>query len=182
MGARFGAISAGGTPALQQVIINLSMAETITWLWLIVGLALIATELFLPGFVVVFLGIAAILVACFRWMGLLSGLVESFTVWFITSMVLLIGLRHFAMKWFPSETSYQMTDEDVEAIGTIVEVIDTVGNSDQKGRIRFAGTSWPAVTREGSISAGTKAKLLYRDNLVWTVEPYHQLESAKETE
>ena len=134
------------------------------------------TELFLPGLIVVFFGLAAVIVACLQWLGLFPGLTESFTVWIVTSLVLLLALRHFMRKWLPSESSVQMTDEDVEAAGMIVEITEP-------GRIRFGGTSWPAVTKEGlPISACKTARLLYRDNLVWVVEPYQELEETKEKE
>lgn len=158
------------------------MAETITWIWLIAGIVLIATELFLPGLVVSFLGGAAIIVAVLRWFGLIPGLMESFTVWFVTSIVLLLGLRHFVLKWVPSESSFDLTDEDVDAVGSVVDVVETVSDSNQQGRIRFAGTTWPAVTREGTLLAGQKARLLYRDNLVWVVEAHQELSSAIEKE
>jgi membrane protein implicated in regulation of membrane protease activity len=154
------------------------MVETITWLWLIAGILLIATELFLPGLVVCFLGAAAIIVAALRWFGLIPGLLESFTVWFVTSIVLLLGLRHFLLKWIPSESSYDLTDEDVIAVGSIVEVVETVSDSNKQGRIRFAGTTWPAITRGETLLAGQKAKLLYRDNLVWVVESHQELSSS----
>jgi membrane protein implicated in regulation of membrane protease activity len=139
---------------------------------LIGGALLIVTELFIPGLVVCFIGLAAMLVAGFRWLGLLTGTVDSFTVWFITSIILLVGLRHFLLKWIPSERTYQMTDEDLDAVGSIVEVVEPVSSSNQLGRVRFGGTTWPAVVKEGTISKGKKAKLVLRDNLVWTVEAY----------
>jgi membrane protein implicated in regulation of membrane protease activity len=158
-------------------------ADTITWIWFVGGLFLITTELFLPGLVVSFLGVAAILVAVFRWFGLLTGLLPSFTVWFVTSIILLISLRHFVLKWLPAETSFQVTDEDVDAAGRIVEVVKQINSGNDQGRIRYGGTTWPAISKEGVIPPGRKARLLYRDNLVWTVELYLELEeSSKETE
>ena len=155
------------------------MVDTITWVWLIAGIVLIATELFLPGLVVCFLGAAAIIVAALRWFGLIPGLMESFTVWFVTSIVLLLGLRHFLLKWIPSESTYDLTDEDVDAVGSIVDVVETVSDSNQQGRIRFAGTTWPAIARQGTLLAGQKAKLLYRDNLVWVVDSHQELSSSE---
>jgi inner membrane protein len=146
--------------------------DMITWVWLIAGVLLIVTELFIPGLVVCFLGVGAILVAGFRWLGLLTGTVDSFTAWFIISIVLLVGLRHLLLKWLPSERSYQMTDEDLEAVGSIVEVVEPISSSDQNGRVRFGGTTWPAIAKEGTISKGKKVKLILRDNLVWRVEAY----------
>ncbi len=146
--------------------------DLITWIWLIAGILLIVTELFIPGLVVCFLGLGAILVAGLRWLGFLTGMVDSLTVWFITSIILLVGLRHFLLKYLPSERSFQMTDEDLEAVGSIVEVVAPVNSSDQRGRVRFGGTTWPAVSKTGIIPSGKRAKLIMRDNLVWTVEPY----------
>lgn len=156
--------------------------ETITWVWFIAGVLLIGTELFLPGLVVSFLGLAAIFVAILRWFGLVSGTIASFTVWFVSSIVFLLGLRHLVLKWLPAETSFQMTDEDVEAVGKIVEVVKEVGSGNDHGRIRFGGTTWPAVTKEGVIMAGKKARILYRDNLVWIVEPHIELEKSSSDE
>src|SRR5918996_6223761 len=158
------------------------MMDTVTWIWLVAGILLIATELFLPGLVVCFLGLAAIIVAGLRWLGLFPGVMESFTVWFFTSIVLLLGLRHFVLRWIPSESTYSYTDEDVMALGSIVEVVQTVSDSNQQGRIRFAGTTWPATSREGTLLPGQKAKLLYRDNLVWVVESHSELPTPTETE
>ena len=47
--------------------------DTLTWIWLIGGFVLIGLELFLPGLISAFFGIAAILVALLRWTGLISG-------------------------------------------------------------------------------------------------------------
>jgi membrane protein implicated in regulation of membrane protease activity len=148
------------------------MIDLITWVWLIAGILLVVTELFIPGLVVCFIGLAAMLVAGLRWLGLLTGMVDSFTVWFLSSIVFLVGLRHLMLKWLPSERTYQMTDEDLEAVGSVVEVVEPVSRTDQKGRVRFGGTTWPATSKEGTISKGKKAKLILRDNLVWTVEAY----------
>jgi membrane protein implicated in regulation of membrane protease activity len=157
------------------------MADIITWIWLIAGLLLIATELFIPGLVVCFLGLGAIIVAGLRWLGLITGIIPSFTVWFVTSIVSLLSLRHFLLRWVPSESTYTSSDEDLDAVGSIVEVVQTVSELEQ-GRIRYAGTTWPATTRHGTLLPGQKARLLYRDNLVWVVESHQELSSAeKET-
>jgi membrane protein implicated in regulation of membrane protease activity len=153
--------------------------ETITWVWFIAGIALIAAELFMPGLVVSFLGLAAMIIAGLRWLGLFQGIIESFTAWFVISIILLITVRQLALKWLPSERTFQMTDEDVEAIGTVVDVVNSISTTGTDGRIRFGGTTWPAVSKEGIIPAGAKAKLIYRDNVMWVVEPYLELEEPK---
>jgi len=152
--------------------------EAITWIWLIAGVGLFASELFIPGLITGFFGLGAISVAALRWLGIVSGVTESFVAWFGISIVLLVTLRQVALKWFPSERSFVITDEDVAAVGTIVDVIQEIHPSESGGRIRFSGTTWPAVSKEGVLLAGTKARLLYRDNLVWVVEPYSEFGNA----
>lgn len=154
-------------------------SDMITWVWFFSGIALIAVELFIPHLITCFLGLAALIVAGLRWVGILQGWPECLIVWFITSVVLLVTLRQFALRWLPSERSFQTTNEDIEAIGTVVEVVREISSSDQNGRVRFGGTSWPAITREGVIPSGRKAKLVMRDNLVWIVEPYSEIEEPK---
>lgn len=144
--------------------------DAITWLWCLGGVALIAAELFAPHFFSGFLGVAAILVALLRWAGLFTGLIPSFVIWFVLSMALIVTLRQFAIKKLHSESIVQMTDEDVEAHGEIVEVVARISSENNLGRIRYRGTTWPAVCREGVIESGQKVRLLYRDNLNWIVE------------
>ena len=52
-----------------------------------------------------------------------------------------------------------------------MKVLELVASGNSDGRIRHRGSSWPATCLEGSIPEGKKARLLYRDNLVWFVEP-----------
>ena len=154
--------------------------DTITWIWFGAGALLMLTEFLIPGLVVVFLGLGAILVALGRWLHLLEGEISSFTAWFIISLVLVISLRQFLTRFVPAETSYQSPEEDLNAYGTVVEVLEVVDDQNKDGRIRFQGSSWPATCLKGSIAGGNKARLLYRDNVVWVVEPADDSDSLLE--
>lgn len=146
-------------------------SETITWIWLAVGAALMLSEFLVPGLIAVFLGAGAVLVALGRWLNLLEGAMSSLTAWFILSLALIIVLRQFLARFIPAEITIQSTEEDLDAQGTLVEVLELVVSENSDGRIRHHGSSWPATCLEGSIPKGKKARLLYRDNLVWVVEP-----------
>lgn len=111
-----------------------------------------------------------------RWLGIISDPVTSLSIWLLTSIALLIAIRPFFMKYFGGESSYKLADEDVEAMDQIVEVIEPVNAHDNSGRIRFQGISWKAQTLEGELDAGSKAKIKYRDNVTWIVEPVDELE------
>jgi membrane protein implicated in regulation of membrane protease activity len=124
-----------------------------------------------PGLVVVFLGLAAVLVGFGRWLGVWDSAMGSLTAWFVLSIVMLVVLRSLVARWLPGDVTVQPTDEDTEALGSIVEVVAEVNATDQRGRIRFQGSSWPAISLKGTLPAGQKVRLLARDNLAWVVEP-----------
>ena len=62
-------------------------------------------ELLVPGLVVVFLGLGAMLVALGRWLNLLAGEISSFTAWFIISLALVAGVMLLRSAEVPSLAS-----------------------------------------------------------------------------
>jgi membrane protein implicated in regulation of membrane protease activity len=155
-------------------------ADVITLIWIAVGLLFIAIELFVPGLVVVFMGLGALAVALLRWIGVVEGLPASFITWLISSVVMVVSLRGTLRKWFPPEESHKVDDEDVRGFGQLVEVLEDIVPADDDsdkpaGRVRFEGTSWPAATTEGVIKKGQRARLVYRQDLAWIVEPVGEL-------
>ena len=57
-------------------------------LWLIAGIAMMLLELVIPGGIVVFLGLSAVLVSLLLFTGIIDGWAQAFTVWFIGSLAL----------------------------------------------------------------------------------------------
>ena len=149
--------------------------DAFTVAWLIGGTALMLAEIVIPGGVVVFLGMGAVLVGLARVLGLLAEWTSAFTAWFVLSLALLIALRGLVNKILPGETSYQSPDEDLAAFGAVVDVIETVNATDSNGRIAFHGSSWPATSLQGTIPKGRKATISHRENLVWVVEAAEDL-------
>ena len=142
------------------------------WIWLALGLVLIASEMLAPGLIAVFLGLSALLVAAGIGLGVISGLMPALAVWTVSSVALILGLRSFGKKYLPSESSRENTDEELTFFGSEVEVIEDCDDEGKIGRIRFQGTTWPARCIEGSIDAGQKAQIAYRDKdgLGWMIE------------
>ena len=68
--------------------------------WLVISLVLIFLEFIIPGGVVVFLGLSALLVYGLLCFGVIEGLFLSLIIWFISSIVMLLVLRSFFMKYF----------------------------------------------------------------------------------
>lgn len=148
--------------------------------WLILGAILVVGELALPGLVVVFLGLGAWGVAALVAGGIVTSPVAAFGAWTGISLALTLSLRGAAQKLLPAETSKTDVDEDRELEDTIVDVVADVAADHSDGRIRMQGTTWAARALDEAIPKGSRARLMYRENLVWVVSPVHLIE--KETD
>jgi len=141
------------------------------WFWVVLGGVLLLLELVVPGMVLVFLGFAAWIVAALVGLGVISAPLPAFTAWFLFSLGLVVALRGALQKMFPSDSTRQDVDEDHEAEDTIVDVVSDVASDHAEGRVRFGGTTWAARALDEPVPAGAKARLMYREDLVWVVTP-----------
>ena len=146
-------------------------SEILTWLFIGGGILLMLLEIFIPGGVALFLGFSGLTVGLLRWIGFLSDPFWAIFAWLFLSVSLTIAIRPFIRKYLKGERSFKFADEDYEAIDQVVQVVETVTDSDNSGRIRFQGISWQARTIEGTIEAGQMARISYRENTTWIVEP-----------
>jgi membrane protein implicated in regulation of membrane protease activity len=142
----------------------------LTWAFIGGGLALMLLETLVPGGIAFFLGVGGLVVGGLRMIDLLSDPMTAVVTWVFLSAGLTIALRPLMLRFVQGEITLGMTDEDAEAMGQTVKVLEPVGPEDP-GRIRFRGASWDARTLEGRLPEGAEAQLLYRDNLTWVVEP-----------
>lgn len=155
-------------------------ADFLTWIFLGGGLLLMLLELLLPGGVALFLGFSGITVGVLRFLGLLSSTGGSIAAWLILSVGLTIAIRPFIKKYFRPESNFKYADEDYEAMDQVAEVIVDVNEEDNTGKIRFDGTVWRAKSLEGTIKAGEKVRIRYRENTTWIVESIGVKEPSKE--
>lgn len=137
--------------------------------WLIFGVALMVAELFVPGLVIIFFGASAVLVGLASWMGLVGSLGAGMALWLGGSAGLVLVTRSTARRLARGEVARGSTDEELDAFGQPVEVVEAVG-PDCEGRIRFRGTTWRARTLGERLEPGARARIVTRDNQVWIVE------------
>jgi membrane protein implicated in regulation of membrane protease activity len=153
--------------------------DWVTVAFLIAGVLLIASELVQLSLIPVFLGVAALFVAGLRGVGLLESVPMSLLVWSMTSVGLALPLRPLARRYLKTgERKVDHSHEDRDAMGAIVEVIEPVDDQSDSGRVRFQGTTWSARATDGTIPAGGQARLVYKDKLVWIVEPLSVLDES----
>lgn len=140
-------------------------------IWAVIGLLLMLAEIIVPGGIVILLGAACLLVAGAISIGLVDGIVQSLTLWFIASMVLLIGLRHITQRIVGGDAHVDNTDEAVDIYDQPAYVKETIGPGEIRGRVEFQGSDWPALGDGSEIAIGTKVRVICRENIALVVVP-----------
>ncbi len=138
--------------------------------WGSVGIILMLAELIIPGGIVVFLGTSAVAVAATLQLGIIDNWVHALTLWFILSMTLLIAFRNVGQRLVGGDSRIGNIDENLDVFGHEVEVVETIGPGNKKGRIKFQGSNWSALGDGSEIKPGEKAKVVCRDNISYVVE------------
>ena len=150
--------------------------------WALVGLVFMGAELFLPGLVIVFFGIGALLTA------LLSALLPPLRGSLLLQLLACLAgtglsfafLRKHLARVFQGRT---ISGEGTEITGRRVAVIERI-TPETPGRVRLDGTSWAAASYSESFEPGETVEILRQDGLTLYVtrsilepEPNDRLDS-----
>ena len=138
--------------------------------WLLTGLVMMVLEVFIPGLIIIFFGLGAIVVAGLTFLGITTSLALQLLVWVVSSLVFVLALRRQTAKIFPAlEKKEETADDMVDETGVTLGVVD--GKS-ESGRVRVQGTTWKALSHTGEIIAeGVQIRVVRRENLTVYVEP-----------
>lgn len=137
------------------------------FVWGVIGVVLIASEMLIPGFVVFFLGAGALLTALLS--AVVPGLGEAFAlqglIWVASSGLSLAFLRRRFSRVFRGKMVKGEPDSDVGATATVTEEI----TPEQAGRVRYQGTTWRAVSYTESFNKGDTVQIIKEENLTMIV-------------
>lgn len=137
--------------------------------WALAGIILMISELILPGLILFFFGIGALLTALLSWILPLSPNLQ-IIVFIIASLAALFGLRRFLKPVFTGRTSAQAaSDDDPGALtGSSGKVVDAIAPG-QNGRILLNGARWKAESAD-TLPEGTPVEVIGQNNLTLTVK------------
>ncbi|QYK01077.1 NfeD family protein [Shewanella psychrotolerans] len=141
------------------------------YIWVVIGIILMLAEIILPGGIVILLGAACLVVASAIAVGVVDGVVQAMTLWFIASIILLLGFRHFTQKLVGGDSHVDNTDEEFDLYDKRALVKSVIGPAQKQGRVEFQGTEWPALGDGTEIPVGVQVKVICRDNIALVVEP-----------
>ena len=129
------------------------MNDPIT-LWFIAGALLILAEFMVPGVVIVFFGVGALITSLTTWLGLTESLTSQTFMFGSSSVVLLFSLRHLVRSWFVGKSDDENGDLDDDFTGREALVTRDIPGPGIDGRIEIKGSEWKARA-ESTIPAGT---------------------------
>jgi inner membrane protein len=135
------------------------------WIWLGAGVFLILLEFFIPGLVVIFLGLGAAITAGMLYTRYLTDAYLTIIFFAITSVFMLMTLRRIVLRFYPSLSEKSETDEEALIAGKTAETISEVYPDYYGGRVKYSGTTWPAKSVDEVIPAGTKVEIVGRENI-----------------
>jgi|WetSurMetagenome_2_1015567.scaffolds.fasta_scaffold1090218_1 inner membrane protein len=136
--------------------------------WFIVGLVLLLSELAIPGFIIMFFGVGAWIVAILLWLGIGLSFSLQLFIFLIGSLGSLVLFRRYGKKYFKGRVNASTQSlEDVKGEKVTV-VADIVPNS-LDGKVEFHGTIWNAES-DVAISKGSVVEVIERNNLTLKVK------------
>jgi membrane protein implicated in regulation of membrane protease activity len=138
-------------------------------IWILVGLLLLIMEFMLPGLIIAFFGVGAIIVAIVCLITDIS--VEAQLIMFIVSSVLsLLCLRSWLKGIFIGHVKgrQDMTEDLKEFIGERAVVVEKISPK-AGGRVELHGTNWTAEA-DAEIPEGTAVEVIGKDNLTLRVK------------
>jgi membrane protein implicated in regulation of membrane protease activity len=137
-----------------------TMAE---WMWVVLGLVLIITEMIVPTFFIIFLGLSALIVAVTTLLGFSDSLASQLLVFAIASVLLMLLLRGKLKKAISAD---EMQPDYMGQLATVTETIVP----GREGKVSYRGSVWPAVC-ESEIMKDSLVVIVGREGLCLKVKP-----------
>ena len=138
--------------------------------WIIFGLILIIGEFVVSGLVLIFLGLAAVIVGGLAYFGLINDLTWEITLFAVLSPALLAGARRFLRDWlFGKETQGRTSDDSAGLVGARATVQGAFENG--VGTVRYRGALWQAQSSH-PLNDGQMVRILRHEGLWLTVAPW----------
>jgi len=138
--------------------------------WIILAILFACLEIFVPGGILLNLGVASLLVAIGVQQQILDTWVLTLTTWFILATFLLILVYFITERFFAGETTIENIYEEVDIYGKTVLVLEQIGPGTQAGRVEYQGTTWTALGDGSIILAGNQASIVCKENISLVVE------------
>jgi inner membrane protein len=114
-------------------------------IWFLVGVVFLITELFLPGFILIFFTAGCWITALTVWQ-IDIALSVQILIFAISSLVLLFALRKYSMKIFKGTTREDIDDRYADSKIGKTAIVTKAITPNMHGEIKVMGSFWRAVS------------------------------------
>ncbi len=127
-------------------------------IWIVLGIVMILAEFVIPGLIIIFFGIAALVVGLLAWWGALTDTTYQLWLFGILSGGLLLTLRSRFKPWFQGGALVADTQTpDDDYIGHYATILEGFENGDGFGKVSYRDTRWDAKTANSKpLTAGDR--------------------------
>jgi membrane protein implicated in regulation of membrane protease activity len=128
--------------------------------WAIIGIVLIIIELMSVTFVFAFFGVGALIVSLTAWAGITPGINGQFSVFAVSSLLMMFALRKTAKKLF-----FGSHDVPPDYKGQKVKVVKAIPVGGE-GAISYRGSEWIAFSESvDTIPKGSTVEIISLDGI-----------------
>jgi inner membrane protein len=135
------------------------------WVWLSLGLILGAVEIIVPGFFLMWLGLAAIIVGMLTWALPISLPLQVALFAVLSVLTVYAGKKYLKDNPIASDDP-NLNNRGARLTGEIVTVVEAI--SDGRGRVKVGDTEWNA--RGSDAAVGARVRVTGADGAVLLVE------------
>ena len=145
------------------------MPSELWWVFVVAGIGLIICEIFIPGFVVMWFGVAAIITAIPVYLGASTNTVM--LVYSVSLILLGIFGRKLAINLLNSGEDDSTKTNAATFVGSIGVVTQEIGVTGIAGRVYVNNESWSAISANGKeIEKDQQVRVLKIDGVKVIVE------------
>ena len=138
------------------------------WIWLAAGVLMILLELVVPGFVICFFGISALVAGAVDFFFPAFSLIGQLLLFALGGAALALSCRKLAPGIFAGKESCKAEDIDGDDIVGAICICRENINGTIAGKVEFRGSLWNAQA-DGEIAAGEYCVVEERNNLTLKV-------------
>ncbi len=127
-------------------------------IWIVLGIGMILAEFVVPGLIVIFFGIGALIVGLLAWWGLLTDTTYQLWLFGLLSGGLLLTLRNRFKAWFQGGSLVADTDTpDDDYVGHYATILEGFENGTSFGKVSYRDAHWNAKTTDNdSLATGDR--------------------------
>ncbi|MCW7754986.1 NfeD family protein [Desulfobotulus sp. H1] len=115
--------------------------------WIVLGIALVAGEMFTLGFFLACFGLGAFAAAFFSFLGM--GLVFQIFIFSVMTFFCVFAVRPFLLR-FSSGNSRKIQTGVAALVGKTAVVLEAFGGPESHGKVKTGGDVWRARSKDGS--------------------------------